>query len=93
MSRQVSVLSYLKSYSMALKEKPGRETRDAWHDDPANWKLGIFYFNRKDKRLFPPKRLQGMGWTVNFANPFSLLALLALIAAIILFARFIKSLS
>ncbi|WP_367118586.1 DUF5808 domain-containing protein [uncultured Chryseobacterium sp.] len=36
------------------------------------WKFGLFYFNKEDKRLFPPKRY-GFGWTVNFANPFSVI--------------------
>ena len=52
-------------------KKPSKETIDAWHKDPANWKLGIFYFNREDKRIFPPKRIAMLGWTINFANPFS----------------------
>ncbi|NOU16610.1 MAG: hypothetical protein HOO91_03505 [Bacteroidales bacterium] len=53
-----------------------------WHDDPKNWKLGIFYYNRMDRRLFPPKRFYG-GWTVNFANPISMVALLVLLILII----------
>ncbi len=52
-------------------KKPSKETIDAWHKDPTNWKLGIFYFNREDKRIFPPKRIAMLGWTINFANPFS----------------------
>ncbi len=30
------------------------------------WKIGIFYFNPQDKRIFPPKRFPGIGWTINF---------------------------
>ncbi len=75
---------------MKKKEKPDRETRDAWHADPANWKLGIFYFNPRDKRLFPPKRMEGFGWTVNFANPVSLLAMLAMVAVMILIYKLIQ---
>jgi len=44
-----------------------------WHKDPSNWRLGIFYFNKKDKRLFPSKGLKPMGWTINFINPRSIL--------------------
>ena len=25
-----------------------------WHNDPRNWKLGVFYYNKEDKRLLPP---------------------------------------
>jgi uncharacterized membrane protein len=55
-----------------------RETLDAWHKDPRNWKLGILYYNRQDRRIFPPKRF-GIGWTVNFGNPNPILALGAII--------------
>jgi len=35
--------------------------------NPNHWRLGIFYFNSQDRRLFVPKR-RGFGWTLNFAN-------------------------
>ena len=54
---------------MEQNEKPSKETLDQWHKDPANWRLGILYFNKLDKRIFPPKKLRAFGWTVNFANP------------------------
>lgn len=50
------------------------------------WKWGIFYYNPADKRLFPPKRLPWMGWTVNFANwksVFIFLLILIVILAIV----------
>ena len=75
---------------MNSTDKPSKETLDAWHDDPSNWKLGVLYFNPKDKRIFPPKRMRGMGWTVNFANPVSITALVALIAAIIVISRLVQ---
>jgi uncharacterized membrane protein len=65
------------------KDKPDKELFDQWHDDPSNWRMGIFYYNKKDKRLFPPKRLRGLGWTVNFANPYSFLTLLVIIILIL----------
>jgi uncharacterized membrane protein len=55
------------------------------HDDPKNWKLGVFYYNRNDERLFPPKRFYG-GWTVNFANYYSILAMLAVVVLIMIIA-------
>ncbi|MGZ3919015.1 MAG: DUF5808 domain-containing protein [Bacteroidia bacterium] len=70
---------------MSSNESPDKETLEQWHKDPANWILGIFYFNPKDKRLLPPKRISAMGWTVNFANPYSvfiLIGILVLISAI-----------
>jgi uncharacterized membrane protein len=60
-------------------DSPDGETAERWHKDPNNWKGGFFYFNPKDKRLFPPKRFPGMGWTINFANPFSYVAIVGVI--------------
>jgi len=34
----------------------------------ANYKLGIFYFNKKDKRYVVPKKQKSFGWTFNFAH-------------------------
>ncbi len=56
-----------------------KETLDAWHKDLANWKWGIFYYNKNDKRIFPPKRVAAFGRTVNFANPYSILGMLGII--------------
>jgi uncharacterized membrane protein len=41
---------------------------DRMINDPTNYKWGIFYYNRKDSRILVPKRIQSMGWTLNFAN-------------------------
>lgn len=48
-------------------------------NEKSKWIWGIFYYNPDDKRFFPPKRNPAFGWTVNFANPKSVLALLAMI--------------
>jgi uncharacterized membrane protein len=50
-------------------------------NDPTNYKWGIFYFNRKDRRIVVPKRIGGMGWTLNFGNIYSWVLLILLIAA------------
>jgi hypothetical protein len=44
---------------MDQKEKPSKETLDKWHKDPNNWTLGLFYYNKEDKRIFPQKRMAG----------------------------------
>lgn len=53
-------------------QNPSKEQLRKWNQDPDNWIWGIFYFNHEDKRLMPPKRNRMMGWTINFANPFSI---------------------
>jgi len=49
---------------------------DLWHRDPENWKMGVFYFNKKDPRVFVPKRNPMLGRTLNFGNPLSYLIIL-----------------
>lgn len=58
-----------------------KPTDDQMHADPSNWKLGIFYFCREDQRIIVPKRIRGLGWTINFARP----SALVWVAAMILF--------
>jgi len=47
------------------------------------WRFGIFYYDRGDKRLWVPKRVAAMGWTLNFAHPASWIVLAVIVAAII----------
>lgn len=58
---------------------PDKETSEKWRKDPNNWIWGMFYFNKEDKRLLPPKRFAFMGWTVNFANRNSVLFMIGFI--------------
>ena len=74
---------------MDSSNKPSQETLDKWHSDPDNWKLGILYYNKEDKRIFPPKR-SGLGWTVNFANPKSVFALVVLFIVILMVIKMVK---
>jgi uncharacterized membrane protein len=77
---------------MQTDEKFTDEIIENWYKDPNNWKLGIFYFNKEDKRIFPRKRYGYFGCTINFTNPFSILINISIIIAIILLAIYIKSL-
>ncbi|HKO75769.1 MAG TPA: DUF5808 domain-containing protein [Flavobacterium sp.] len=65
---------------MKNQENPNQETLEKWTKDPKNWIWGIFYYNKEDQRIFPPKKNEGMGSTINFANPKSVLALLVALA-------------
>ena len=53
--------------------------KDFQHDDTKNWKLGIFYFNKKDHRFIVRKKNKMMGWTFNFAHPISFIVLIAIL--------------
>lgn len=52
------------------------------------WIGGIFYFNPDDPRIFVPKKIKWLGWTLNFAHPVSIVIvgiILIIIASNILF--------
>ena len=52
-------------------------------DDENNYLAGVFYSNPNDKRVFVPKRIRAMGWSVNFANPYTYLFFLIVIILIV----------
>lgn len=49
-----------------------------------NW-YGILYFNREDSRVIVPKRVQGMGWTLNFGHTLTYVLIAVIIGLIIIF--------
>ena len=57
-------------------DKRNKELEESWHDNPENWKLGVLYYNKNDKRVFTDKRNPNYGTTLNFANPKTYLFLL-----------------
>lgn len=58
---------------MKNQDKPSQEALERWSKDPDNWIWGLFYYNKKDKRILPPKKIAWMGNTINFASPKSVL--------------------
>lgn len=58
---------------MQKQDNPSQETQEKWSKNPDNWIWGIFYYNKEDNRIFPPKKIAWMGNTVNFANSKSVL--------------------
>ena len=74
---------------MNVQKIPDKQIFDQWHDDPSNWKLGVLYYNKLDKRIFPPKRLKGSGWTVNFANPYSYMTLTGVVFLFYIFTKYV----
>lgn len=69
-------------------ENLSKEILEKWHQDTNNWKYGIFYFNPDDKRIFPPKRFENFGFTINFANKISVLVFSIILIVIIGFVIF-----
>ncbi|MDP2724036.1 MAG: hypothetical protein Q8O72_14870 [Bacteroidales bacterium] len=65
------------------------EMRNSMNKNPNNW-WGIFYFNRKDGRTLVPKSNPNLGWTLNFGNVNTYLAIIGFLLIAILFSYFIK---
>jgi uncharacterized membrane protein len=61
--------------------KDGEATSSKIVEDDSRWILGVFYYNKDDPSFFVEKRF-GMGYSVNFGNPKSWIAILALIVLI-----------
>ncbi|WP_428231163.1 DUF5808 domain-containing protein [Flavobacterium sp.] len=76
---------------MDHNSKPDKETRNEWNNNPDNWIWGLFYFNPKDNRLFPPKKIKELGWTINFANPNSVFVVIVVIAILLITGEYVKS--
>jgi uncharacterized membrane protein len=57
-----------------MKSKLDRAILDSMSTNPNNWK-GIFYYNPNDPRLLVRKLNPSMGWTFNYASPYSYITL------------------
>jgi len=71
-----------------MKTKLEKEILDTMSKNLNNWK-GIFYFNHRDPRILVPKFNPAMGWTLNFASPYSYLFLIAIVL-IVIASQFLK---
>ena len=71
------------------RSKLDKELLNAMSSDPNNWKWGLVYINKKDPRLIVPK-LSSLGWTFNFASPYSYITMILIIVIAIVFAKYIK---
>ena len=61
------ILITLVMYAGRIRKLTEVETDFIEKNDDFYWKLGMFYFNPKDRNLFVEKRI-GVGWTINLAN-------------------------
>ncbi|MDQ8010805.1 MAG: hypothetical protein REI96_00040 [Flavobacterium nitrogenifigens] len=71
-------------------QKISEEEKNNWHNDPNNWIWGIFYYNPKDNRMFPPKKIKELGWTINFANPNSVFLCVVVILVLMILSESVK---
>ena len=67
-----------------MKSRTGKETENTMNKNQNNWK-GIFYFNKRDYNIIVPKNNPYLGWTLNFASPYTYLFIVALLALVLTF--------
>ena len=82
----VNIRLCLNFITMSENTKPQPPAGD---DDSKHWVWGIFYYNPDDKRLLPPKRIPWLGWTVNFANVYSIAFMIVMTAVIVFVVEYI----
>ncbi|HEU0126511.1 MAG TPA: hypothetical protein VFQ56_09400 [Flavobacterium sp.] len=75
---------------MRYNQEPTEEQKNNWNQDPENWIWGLFYYNPRDKRMFPPKKIKEFGWTINFANPNSVFLAVVLILILMILSESVK---
>ncbi len=75
---------------METDSTSNKQKQEEWNNNPANWKLGLFYYNKEDKRILPPKRIKWLGWTVNFANPISIFVFALILFAVLILLNFLQ---
>jgi uncharacterized membrane protein len=63
------------------------------YQDINNWKWGVFYYSKRDSRVWTPKQINKQGWTLNFAKPMSYAWIGAFILIPIILVPVIVSLS
>lgn len=67
-----------------LKNKNEIDSEDFknMNNDSNNWK-GIFYVNRKDSRVIVPKLYPLLGYTLNFGNIYTYLAIATIVLIVV----------
>ena len=57
-----------------MKSRLDQAILDSMTKNPNNWR-GVFYFNPNDPRILVRRINPSMGWSLNFASPYSYIAL------------------
>ncbi len=76
------VIPVIYSISIHLKNK-NPNSKNTETENTEHW-VGLIYVNRNDKRILVPKRVVGMGWTINFGNPYSYLLIIAFLTVLLI---------
>ena len=72
------------NYYKAMKTNFDDYNSDRMISNPDNYKWGIVYFNKKDRRVMVPRYNKMMGGTFNFANFYTYLIILGFILVVLI---------
>jgi uncharacterized membrane protein len=61
-----------------MKSKLEKAILESMIKNPNNWN-GIFYHNPQDPRVLVPKIKPSMGWTFNWASPYSYISFVCIV--------------
>ncbi len=79
----VAIVSRMRHrFSAQLNLESAGSRRIMNRDDDSFWKAGMIYYNRDDPSIIVPKRF-GIGYTVNYGNPFIKVAIFILMASLV----------
>lgn len=70
-----------------MKHNLEDDYEEMMHKNASNWKW-IFYFNPKDPRILVPKINPLFGWTLNFGNKYTYIAIFTIVFIIVAFKWF-----
>lgn len=60
-----------RSQVLPVVDSAGMIDLSRYSEDPANWYWYFLYYCKDDPRIAVTKRIAGLGWTLNFANPWA----------------------
>jgi uncharacterized membrane protein len=72
-----------------MKSKLEKAILDSMNKNPNNWN-GVFYYNPKDPRVIVRKINPSMGWSFNWASPYSYISLICIVLITIACFIFLK---
>ena len=79
-----------RSQILSVAGSKGLADLSCYSNDPANWYLYVIYYCKDDARIAVAERIAGLGWTLNFANPWAIPFFAILCAAVWAVFRYLK---
>jgi uncharacterized membrane protein len=79
---QIEFTAYLSLHGVTLMTQD--DINQAEWNKPGNWSCGL-YFSKKDNRVWVPKRIKSLGWTLNLGQRKGAIWLISIVIGAIAF--------